>query len=54
MSLPSELRADFNNDPIAFGQFISDPANLDKISDMGIIVPQKEATSSPDEIAEKK
>lgn len=54
MTLPSELRAEFDNDPIAFGDFISNPDNLDKITDMGIIVPQKEATPSTDEVAEKK
>lgn len=35
--LPSRIRKDFNNDPVAFVQFCQDPANEDKLRDYGIL-----------------
>ena len=42
MGLPSEVRAQFGNDPAAFVDFMSDPSNLDKAVAMGLaIAPEK-------------
>lgn len=36
MEVPSEIRAKFGNDPRAFFDFATDPANADKLVEMGL------------------
>lgn len=38
MSVPSELRAVFDNDPGKFLSFVTDPANKEKLYEMGLAV----------------
>lgn len=47
MSLPASLRARFHNDPAAFMEFASDPANSEELMSLGVVdVSQEpEATS---------
>lgn len=35
-TVPSNIRAQFNNDPGAFIDFVSNPANLSKVAEMGL------------------
>lgn len=39
MELPSEVRSRFENDPGAFVDFCSDPANLPELRDLGLAPP---------------
>ena len=36
MELPSKVRARFDNDPAAFLDFVTDPANLEEVQEMGL------------------
>lgn len=38
-SMPAEVRKRFNNEPAAFVEFCSDPANLDEMRKLGLAVP---------------
>lgn len=38
MSMPADVRAQFDNDPGAFFDFASDPDNIDALRDMGLAV----------------
>lgn len=38
--LPSDLRANFNNDPAAFLAFVQDPDNRPQMAEMGLLTPQ--------------
>lgn len=40
-SLPSRVRARFDNEPVQFLEFMADPANLDEMKAMGLLVPDK-------------
>lgn len=40
MRLPAAVRADFGNDPAAFSEFASNPANHEELLDMGILAPE--------------
>lgn len=46
-SLPSKLRARFENDPAKFLAFMEDPANQDEIIKLGLAVDNREANSPP-------
>jgi phage internal scaffolding protein len=39
MDIPASIRAQFENDPGKFIQFATDPANLDKLREMGLAPP---------------
>lgn len=43
MKLPPKLRAELNNDPQEFLKFVQDPANLDRMREMGLAVKQEKA-----------
>lgn len=51
MSLPSSVRQQFDNDPGAFMDFVHDPANEDKMVEMGLarkrVVPPIPAVDDP-------
>lgn len=40
MQLPAEVRSRFENDPAAFLDFTSDPANRAELQEMGLIAPE--------------
>lgn len=40
MSLPASLRSKFDNDAGMFVNFVSDPANLDKMEEYGLLSPE--------------
>lgn len=37
LEMPAKLRAEFDNDPAMFLDFVSDPMNLDQLKDLGLI-----------------
>ena len=37
--LPSDIRLEFNNDPMKFAEVVSDPRNADYLRDIGILEP---------------
>jgi len=39
MSLPAKLRKEFDNDPVKYVEFCADPANIDKMRELGIADP---------------
>lgn len=43
MKLPPRLRAELNNDPQEFLKFVQDPANLDRMREMGLAVKQEKS-----------
>ncbi len=45
-SLPSGIRADFDNDPAKFFDFAADPENLDAMQEMGLIPPAEPADAT--------
>lgn len=47
-SLPSDLRAKFRNDPRKFYEFVTDPANQDKLQDIGLTDKPKSSAISPE------
>lgn len=49
MSLPSDVRAKFENDPGKFLAFSNDPANFEKLREMGLAKP-KEAEPAPQKV----
>lgn len=57
--LPSDLRLEFNNDPMQFAEVVSDPRNADYLREIGVLAPlpaeqegEKQSASSGD-ISEK-
>lgn len=57
--LPSDIRLEFNNDPMQFAEVVSDPRNAEHLRDIGILAPlpseqegEKQYVSSGD-ISEK-
>lgn len=48
LTVPSDIRKEFANDPGLFLNFVTDPANLDKMREMGLAPP---APSSPAKLA---
>jgi len=43
MSMPAKVRKEFDNDPAAFADFASDPANLEQMREWGLAAPEKPA-----------
>lgn len=39
MSMPADVRAQFDNDPGVFLDFASDPSNLDALGELGLAIP---------------
>lgn len=37
--LPSDIRLEFNNDPMQFAEVVSDPRNADYLRDIGVLAP---------------
>lgn len=37
--LPSDIRLEFNNDPMEFAEFVSDPQNADYLREIGVLAP---------------
>ena len=37
--LPSDIRLEFNNDPMEFAEVVSDPKNADYLRDIGVLAP---------------
>lgn len=53
--LPSEIRLEFNNDPMQFAEVVSDPRNAEYLRDIGVLEPlpaeqegEKQSASSGD------
>lgn len=53
--LPSEIRLEFNNDPMQFAEVVSDPRNADYLREIGVLAPlpaqqegEKQSASSGD------
>lgn len=51
MSLPAAIRVQFSNSPEAFVEFCSNPANTDKMIEMGLL---KRADAEPKDLSEAK
>lgn len=47
-AMSADTRSRFGNDPAAFVEFCSDPANLEEMRKMGLAVPKEEPASPPD------
>lgn len=47
MTLPSKLRARFDNEPAQFLAFVGDPANLDEMRKLGLAKPAPEEPPAP-------
>lgn len=47
MTIPAKIRAEFNNDPGEFLAFVEDPANADKLRDMGLAKAKPEPVPDP-------
>lgn len=47
MLLPSKIRAMFDNDPGVFYDYVSDPANADKLSELGLVPQRGEGGAEP-------
>jgi phage internal scaffolding protein len=41
MEMPADVRSRFANDPALFGDFCSDPKNLDEMRKLGLAIPEK-------------
>ena len=53
--LPSDIRLEFNNDPMQFAEVVSDPRNADYLQEIGVLAPlpaeqegEKQSASSGD------
>lgn len=46
LTIPSKIRATFNNDPVQFLEFAQNPENLDKMIEMGL-APAREPVRAP-------
>lgn len=57
--LPSDIRLEFNNDPMQFAEVVSDPRNAEYLREIGVLAPlpaEKEGhkpASQPGDISEK-
>lgn len=57
--LPSDIRLEFNNDPMQFAEVVSDPRNADYLREIGVLAPlpaEQEGEKHPDlsgDISEK-
>jgi phage internal scaffolding protein len=49
MELPADVRVRFENDPGVFVDFVSDPANIEAIRELGLASPKVEVPPSADE-----
>lgn len=47
MALPADVRGRFDNDPGGLVEFVSDPANLDEMRELGIADPKVEPVVDP-------
>lgn len=47
MELPAEVRAEFNNDPGRFINFVDDPKNRDRAKELGMLKPDAPAPDIP-------
>lgn len=47
MSLPADLREEFDNDPVKLVEFLSDEGNRAKAEELGLINPKKESETIP-------
>lgn len=48
--LPSDIRLEFNNDPMEFAEFVSDPQNAEYLREIGVLAPlpaEKEGDKQP-------
>ena len=48
--LPSDIRLEFNNDPLQFAEVVSDPRNADYLREIGVLAPlpaEQEGESHP-------
>lgn len=48
--LPSDIRLEFNNDPMQFAEIVSDPQNADYLREIGVLAPlpaEKEGEKQP-------
>lgn len=52
MQMPAEIRSEFDNDPGKFVDFCSDPDNLDRMRELGLAVPSKEAIIAARNVAQ--
>lgn len=48
-TLPADLRAQFENDPAQFLEFVGDPENIDEMRDMGLLPPAEQLPDVPDQ-----
>ena len=46
MSIPSDIRRKFNNDPAEFLEFVNNPENIEKMYDMGLA--KRPSSTNPD------
>lgn len=42
MSMPAQVRKEFDNDPQKFMEFVANPANKDRAKELGLLVPDAE------------
>lgn len=47
MTLPASARREFDNDPVRFVEFASDPANLSRMREWGLAAPETPKDSPP-------
>lgn len=51
MTLPAQVRKEFENDPIQFVAFAADPGNLEQMREWGLAAPSKEQAAEREAIA---
>lgn len=57
--LPSDIRLEFNNDPMQFAEVVSDPQNADYLREIGVLAPLpaeqegEKPSAQPGDISEK-
>lgn len=47
MSIPASVRSQFDNDPQKFLEFVSNPANIDKMRELGLAKPKVDPPAPP-------
>lgn len=45
LEVPAHIRADFNNDPEKFMEFVHDPENKDKMREYGLLAPEPDVST---------
>lgn len=50
MTLPAQVRREFDNDPAMFADFASEPTNVDQMRDWGLAKPLPEAPKPPEPV----